>query len=341
MPNQSASAEPRPPTSLLRLVAAVTRHIWLVAFVGLAGAVIAGAWAMLATPRYRATVKFALEERTMNAGSGGLAALAGQLGAGALAGTRSLSFFADVLTGRDLLEQIALDSFPDPKHSGGQRPLVDILSIKGADQAHRLSDAVDYLGGKAIATATNDRTGTITLDVVLPDPALAAQVADRLYHHLEQFNFGTRHTSANERRRFAERELVRSREELGQAEGTLRALLEANKAGVDNIPRLALQRQQIQRRIDVLTEAYARLARELEDAKVDEVRDTPVFTLVQAPEAPVYRDFPKRVRMVVTGGILGAALAIVFVALRASGWSARRLDPAGYQELRSALGRRA
>jgi uncharacterized protein involved in exopolysaccharide biosynthesis len=100
-------------------------------------------------------------------------------------------------------------------------------------------------------------------------------------------------------------------------------------------------REQLNRRIELLTDEYGRLSRELQDAQIDEVRDTPVFTLVQAPVAPVYRDFPRRTRMTITGAVLAAALAVAWAAFRAAGWSLRELDPAGYQQLRSSLRRRS
>ena len=324
------------PTSLLRLMATIVRRWRLVAVLGLGGAVIAATWALLATPRYRSTAKLAMEERRPPMAAGGLAALAGQLG-GAFTGVRSLQFYADVLVGRDLLTEVALDSFPDPANPGTHRPLIDILEIKGDTPAERRNAAVNRLS-KAVHTGTNDRTGTITLDVSLPDPDLSAAVARRLHERLERFNFETRKSAASERREFAAREVVRARNELAGAEAAMRAFLEANRAGLD-IPRLNFQRQQHLRRIEVLNEMYGQLARELQEAKVDEVRDTPVFTVVQRPEPPVYREFPRRTYMTLVGGLLGAGLAVLWIILAASTRSARELDPAGYEEIRGMVRR--
>lgn len=331
-------AEQTGSTSLLRLAAMFLRRWRFIAVLGLAGAVFAAVWALLATPRFRASARFALEEQRTLSNTGSLAALAGRLGGAPLGGVRSLQFYADVLVGRDLLTEIALDSFAVPGSPTVRKPLLEILEIDDDTPERRINAAVEFLQNKAVTTSTNDRTGTITLDVLLPDPHLAAQVAQRLYEALERFNFETRKSAASERRQFAARELVRSRTELGEAEAAMRAFLEANRAGLE-IPRLNFQRQQLQRRIDVLTETYGRLSRELQDAKVDEVRDTPVFTLVQRPEPPVYRDFPKRVRMTLIGGILGAGAAALWIIIQASTRTARTLDPAGYEQLRTAFRR--
>lgn len=336
-PASAASAERVPSTSLLRLTAALLERWRFIVVLGIVGAVIAAVWSLLATPRFRSRARFALEEQRGLAEVGGLAALAGQLGGGTLGGMRSLQFYAEVLTGPRLLEEIALDTFAEPG-TGVRKPLVELLGIREETPALTLSSAVDFLQTDAVTTTTNERTGTIGLEVALRDPQLAADVANRLFERLEAFNSESRNSTASARRRFAEREIVRARNELTDVEGELRRFLETNRDGL-NSPRLEMTREQLQRRISVLNAVYTRLATELQDARIDEVRDTPAFTLVQRPEPAPYREFPQRTRMTLIGGVFGAALAILVIAVRASGWSARAIDPAGYEALRSALGR--
>lgn len=333
-PAETAPSAAPGDTSLLRLSAAVVRRWRFIVALAFLGGVIAAAWSLLATPRFRASARFALEERRNLPSAGGLAALAGQLGAGGLTGVRSLQFYAELLTSRDILEQVARDSFPDPE-TGSRIPLVDILEIPGASNRERMNAALEYLHER-VTTSTNDRTGTISLHVLLPDPELAAAVATRLYELLERFNFETRQSAATQRREFAARELERARRELSDAEADMRQFLERNRGGLD-YPRLDFERQRRERRIDVQAETFNRLARELEEAKIEEVRDTPVFTLIEAPQPPVYREFPRRTWMTIVGGVLGGAVAVLWIMGAIAMRSARRLDPAAYDELRSAL----
>lgn len=346
-PSMTAPPAPRAPddptaeaggTSLLRLAAVFLRRWRFIALLGFTGAAAAAVWSLLAEPRFRSAARFALEEQRGLPAGGGLAAIAGRLGSGALGGIRSLQFYAEVLVGPDILGAVLLDTFPVPEDPAQRAPLIDILRIQGDSPEERLMRGVEQLQDAAIATSTNDRTGTITLEVSLRDPELAAAVAQRLYEHLERFNFETRRSSASERRTFAERELARARAELDGAESAMRAFLEANRGGLD-IPRLDFRRQQLQRRIDIANDTYGRLAQELQEAAIDEVRDTPVFTLVQRPAAPIYREFPRRTRMTLIGGILGGSLALLVIIVQASSRSARALDPAGFDEVRSAFRR--
>ncbi|HEX6645518.1 MAG TPA: Wzz/FepE/Etk N-terminal domain-containing protein [Gemmatimonadales bacterium] len=325
-----------PGTSLLRLAAVFLRRWRFIALLGFLGAVVAAAWSLVAEPRYRSVARFALEEQRGLPTAGGLAAIAGRLGGGALGGIRSLQFYADLLVGPDILGAVLADSFPHPEDPSRRAALIDILEVDGDTPEERRLRGVELLQERVVATSTNDRTGTISLEVSLRDPDLAAAVAGNLYRHLEQFNFETRRSSASERREFAERELERARGELTAAESAMRGFLESNRGGLD-IPRLDFRRQQLQRRIDLANDTYSRLALELQEASIDEVRDTPVFTLVQRPIAPIYREFPRRTRMTLIGGILGGALAVLVIIVQVSTRSARAIDPSGFAELRAAL----
>lgn len=327
---------PEPPTSLLRLAAALVRQKTLILGCTIAGGVIAAIISLTATPRYRADAEIALEERPTLPAVSGLAALASQFGSGAFGGTRSLQFYASVVTGRDVLTGLALDSFPDPTQSGRRRLLLDILGAPGNTPARRINSALNMLRYGAVKTTTNDRTGTLTISAESRYPDLSAQIVERLYQRLERFDFDTRRTAAGERRRFAERELAHAQAVLTATEDTLRGFLEANRGGLD-MPRLRFARQRLERRIQIAEDVYTGFVRELQEARIAEVRDLPAFTLVETPVVPLERVYPLRKRMTLLGLLLGMAAGIALGVVRASGWSARLLDPVGYNQLRAAI----
>lgn len=333
---QTPAGDVVPQTTMLRLAAALARNAGRIIAGALIGGALLAAWSLAVAPRYRASAKFALDDQPPIGSGSGLAALASQFGAGGLPGTRSIQFYTEVLTGRDLLEAAVLDSFPVPGNRNRRAPLLEILHVDGKTRARQMDNAVGFMQRAAVKTATNDRTGTITLTVIMPDAQLAADVATHLYQLLERFNYERRRSAASERRRFAERELARAQADLASAEGEMRGFLEANRAGLE-APRLAYQRERIDRRVRLASDVYRTLVNELQEAKIAEVRDTPVFTLLQTPEAPVDRDFPNRKRMTLLGALFGAAIVAAWVAIRAAGWSARALDPAGFEQLAAAL----
>lgn len=328
---------PAESTTLLQVIAGVLSRWRLVLALALAGAAIAAAWSLLLPPRFRVSTTFALEEPQMPAAAGGLALLAGEFG-GMPNGGRSLEFYSQLLSGRTLLRELVTDSFADPV-SGARRPLFQILDVGGDSIAERQDAAIRLLADEALHTSTNDQTGTVTYDLSLGDPELASAVARRLFNQLIRFNTETRNSAASERRKFAERELTRARTTLHDAEEKLRMFLEQNREGL-NAPRLSLQQRQLQRQIDVLAQVSSQLASEVQQARIDEVRDTPVLTLVEVPEPPLRRDSPRRKRMTLIGLVLGLAAGVAAAALTGIGERLQSMDPVGYEQLRSLLRRK-
>lgn len=337
--NDRAAAAPHDsPVTPLAVVAALARQKWLLLAGLLAGACIAAVWSFVVRERYAATAVFAPGDQATPQLPGGLAALSSAFGAGLSLseGTRSLQFYADVLKGYDLLSAVAQDSFPVAGTPGRPEPLSALLRQKGDSPARVIDNTVIYLQKRALSTAVNDRTGMITLTVTLPDPDLAAAVANQLYRRLEAFNFAMRRSGATSRREFAERELAKARSTLEEAEDRMRDFLERNRGGLD-APRLLLDRERLQRRIDVAQITFRQMTQELAEAKIAEARDTPIFTIIQRAAPPLDRVFPRRKRMVMLGGIIGACLTALGIALQANANRARELDPESFAALRAAL----
>ena len=104
-----------------------------------------------------------------------------------------------------------------------------------------------------------------------------------------------------------------------------------------NSPELTFQRDRLQREVSMQQEVFTSLAQALEQAKIEEVRDTPVLTLVEEPELPVR---PDRLRLIVKGGMallgglmLGCLLAF-WKAFSENAARAGSLEVAEFQRLR-------
>jgi uncharacterized protein involved in exopolysaccharide biosynthesis len=318
--------------SLLDAAATLLAGWKLIATLALLGAMAAAAWSLIAIPRFRSTLKFALDSPNINPALGQLSALTGGLSAMAMNGTRSIQFYADVATGVTLLRQVSRDSFAGP--DGVRRPLLDLLSRPGPTGEARLQATVRRLQERDVSASTNDRTGTVTITVLMPTPQLASAVATAIFDELNRFNVAARKTSATERRDFAGREVARARAELDSAERSMQAFLDANRGGLDNSPRLAFRRDQLQRQIAFLLGQYRELQTEWEQARLEAVRDTPVLTLVEAPVPALHRDSPRRKRAVLAGLLIGGLLGVGVIAVRMAVVSAASRDPSGVARLR-------
>ena len=124
-------------------------------------------------------------------------------------------------------------------------------------------------------------------------------------------------------------------QELGVAEDSLRGFLERNRT-YQSSPALSFEAARLQRRLDLRQQVYSSLAQAFEQARIDEVRNTPVITVVDTPEESVRLDgkaLPRAAVGLVIGLLLGMGVALVFeyVARR------RQVAPEEFDEIRGLL----
>jgi uncharacterized protein involved in exopolysaccharide biosynthesis len=163
----------------------------------------------------------------------------------------------------------------------------------------RLSSVVDVSVGK--------ESGIVSVAVRDRSAKLSALIARRLVDLVNRFNSMTRQSRASAERRFTEARLATARAELRTSEESMELFLEENR-DFSNAPQLTFRRDRLQRDLGVRQQIVAALAQSYEQARIDEVRNTPVITIVQLPEVPVRPDS----RGVIFKSLLGALLGLMF-----------------------------
>lgn len=285
------------------------------AVVGLpvAAAVLAAGISLIIRPVYTATTSFVPESGSQGGIPGGLTGLAGQLGISlSVEASSSPRFYADVVRSRGILERVLLARYPDPRSSQvppDSATLLDILEGREANVTSRLPRAVSTLAGM-VSTRVDNQTNVIRLSVDSRYPALAAQVANQLVSGLNEFNAQTRQSQARQRRRFAEARLAEAERDLGNAEQELRGFYERNRTWAQS-PQLTFDEGRLRRQVEIRQEVYLTLRREFETARIQEVNETPVITVIDAAVPPRERSKPRRRPMVIVALVLGG-LAGVF-----------------------------
>ena len=267
--------------------------------------------------------------------------LAAQLGVD-LSGSNqgaSPAFYADLARTRQVLGAVVGAHYRIPD---GVRTvtgtLVDFFRAPGGDSAHKRDAAIRKLG-QYLTVTFDARTSVVTVSVKTSNPELSRQVADSLLAAMSQFNLERRQSQAGAERRFTEARLAEVRADLRRAEDELQVFLMRNR--MLGAADLEAQRDRLVREVSLRQQVYATLTDAYERAKLEEVRDTPVITVVQAPEAALRADS----RRVLTKGILtlliGLFLASVVAILRDRLGRHERLAPdelEQYEELkRSAI----
>jgi uncharacterized protein involved in exopolysaccharide biosynthesis len=289
---------------------ALARHHWRV-LVGapLAAALAAAVVSLVRGPEFVAQARFSPEGGKSTAVR--LAPLAAQFGLeGALGGepTESLHFYAEVLRSNDLLH----DVLRRPLHDGrSAQPLLDRHGGNGSE-SERLRRATKALTDR-MSIGIDPEPNLLTLRTRARTAELAVAVNQALLDAVDTFNRERRQTRASAERRFLEARLEETQVELDHAESGLAAFMDRNRRFAES-PITAVEVERLQRRVALASQKYLSLAESFEQARLDEVRNTPVITVIEAPAGTV-RPARTLFRDVAFGLVLGIALAVGLVAL--------------------------
>ena len=213
-------------------------------------------------------------------------ALGINLGSQALPGD-SPEFYIELLRSHSVLERLAMDSFSiagNQSQAARVGTLSDLLVLHGPSPQARVERAVRWLRDDAISADV--RRGIVTINVASPSAQLSQTIAERALAYLGEFNVSKRQAQASAERLFVEGRLDVSRVELVNAEQDLEDFLQRNRQ-YQNSPGLVFTHDRAQRKIDMLQQVYTSLAQEYEQARIGEVRHTPVITVIDEPNLPV------------------------------------------------------
>jgi uncharacterized protein involved in exopolysaccharide biosynthesis len=240
-----------------------------------------------------------------------LMALASQFGVnvgGASAEEASPAFYAELLTSREILARAANE--PYEVDGVGSIMLKDLLEIEEETEAIRDAETIEWLRDEAVSVSTGRETGTVTLSVKTEWPSLSMAIAEDLLAQVSRFNQDTRRSQAASEREFIEGRVEEAEIALEVAEDSLRAFLEANRR-YENSPLLTFQHGALMREVTLRSSVLTTLVQSYEQARISEVRDTPVITVLQVPFLPPQRDPRRRVLSAALGIVLGGMLGIV------------------------------
>lgn len=317
--------------SLLRLGNLLLRYRYVVIRLAVLGALIAVVPPLVLPRSYTATSGFTPQNRRPQ---GTLSGLAGQLGLALplnLDGGHSPAFYADRLLSPQLLRQVVDTRYPVSSDTGSASvSLIDLLRAKGKTPALRRDAAVRELR-RAVDASVDNKTGIVTLRVTLEDPLLARQVNQRMLNLLDEFNLQNRQSQAAAERRFTEARVAQVRRDLREAEDRLQAFLQRNRE-YRLSPQLTFEHDRLQREIDLQQEVFTSLAQSYEQARIEEVRDTPLITVVENPTEPVRPDSRRLVLKCLLGLLFGGAVGLLLAVGRGYAVNSSASDGAAASE---------
>ena len=227
----------------------------------------------------------------------------------------SPAFYADLLQSRDILRRTVETRYAFAARGDSLRgTLIQLLRARGDSPAARRDAAAKKLLENVDVTVGRE-TGTVDLDVTMRWPELSRQVAARMIELVSDFNLNRRQTKAGAERRFVESRVAEARDSLRVAEARFQGFLQRNRE-YRNSPPLLFEYDRLQREVNMQQQVYTSLAQSYEAARIDEVRNTPVITLMEPPDLPAKPNARLALLKGLLAGVLGLALGALVAAVR-------------------------
>jgi uncharacterized protein involved in exopolysaccharide biosynthesis len=306
--------------TLVNVLNIFLRQRWFI--LGVAAAIaLAGVVKVLVAPRtYTVDASFILQKRDQTPVSG----IAAQLGmdvSGADA-SQSPAFYAALIKTPDVLDRLLDTTFTtstDPK----PRSLATIWNVSDQPAPEQRRAVIERLQ-KVISSTVSLKLDLVLVSVTTKDRELSRQLADAILTQVNWFNLTTRQSRAAAERQFDERLVSEVGAELRRAEDEAQQFYQSNQQPHMSAA-LEMEKQRLARRLEILNARYMSLVTAYDRARIDEVRDTPVITVIQRPRTPVRAD-PRNLAkttlfMFALGLAIGAVLALVghaFSSIRSS-----------------------
>ncbi len=251
---------------------------------------------------------------SQNGGTGGVQGLAALVGGASLmtsGSSQSPEFYVMLLRSRELLRPITQDTFVVQEQQGKRITFFDLFNLHGASD--RLREDRGFALLQQITAASSDKmTGVVSVSASTPWPSVSLAITTAMIDGLNAFNQRTRQSQAAAERKFIEGRLAVATQDLRLSEDRLQSFLTGNKQ-YQNSPELTFAQDRLRRDLTLKQQVFSSLTASYEDARIREIRDIPVITVIEAPSVASTPESRGRLKRGVLGLIAGGALGVLLV----------------------------
>lgn len=158
-------------------------------------------------------------------------------------------------------------------------------------------DAYEYLNDR-ITTDIDRMTKILTVTVEMLEPQLSADVANKIVESLDLYIRTQRKSFATEQIYYLEKRIKEVSDSLAAAEESLKRFREQNRI-VSQSPALLLEQGRLLRNVEILQTVYIELNKQIELARIEQIRDAPVLNIKEYAKSPVQKAGPRRLSSII------------------------------------------
>lgn len=257
----------------------------------------------LTKPYFQSTVTILPEygsKSNMLSQLSGLASLAGVK----VGDSAPTELYQNIITSETVLQEVVYSKYKTNQHSDSVN-LITYFEIEGKDDNTELRRRKEFLHlyeallQSRIATNVDRMTKILNVTVTMPEAQLSADVANNLVKSLDLYIRTQRKSYATEQSYYIEKRTQQVKDSLNIAENKLKNFREQNRI-TSQSPNLLLEQGRLLRNIEILQTVFIELTKQLEIAKIDQIKDAPVLNVKEYAKNPVKKAGPRRASSLIT-----------------------------------------
>jgi uncharacterized protein involved in exopolysaccharide biosynthesis len=252
----------------------------------------------LVKPYYSSTVTilpdYGSKETTLSQLSG-LASLAGvSVGQGS-----PTAVYQNLLTNEAVLSPVIYAKYKTGKFQDSVN-LIQYFKVKpdkslpeNLQEREMFLKELESLSKTRITTDLDKMTNILTVSVKMPEAKLSSDVVNSIVGSLDAYIRTKRKSFATDQMEYIQKRMVQVQDSLTDAENNLKNFREQNRL-VAQSPELMLEQSRLTRNVEILDAVFLELSKQIELAKIDQIKDTPIVNIADYAKNPVIKAGPKR-----------------------------------------------
>lgn len=193
------------------------------------------------------------------------------------------------------------------------KPDQALVQTEEGDLIRLSEDEVGHFGrlDGQMSVSPNEKEGFVSLTFVMPEPLMAAQMAKYAQELLQNEVIAYKISNAREQLIYTEERFEEKKAEFDQIQARLANFRDRNQ----NISSATAmnQMERLEAEFNFAFSIYTELAKQLEQAKLQVSKDTPIFSIIQPVTIPTEKSAPKRPLILVIFAILGCIIALGYI----------------------------
>ncbi len=296
----------------------------LIIYITIIFSIIGIALAFLLPVKYNSTTVFITQNQEKGSSSlSGVASLVGiNLGSGSFGGEIPSTMYPQIIESVKF-KRLLLDQIIDEKNNLTLKKfIIEYYSIEETEE-EEISDlgmtiteeeCFDILSDDVIKVEVNQTDGFVSINAELSVAEYSAKIAKFSREILQSIIIENKIETARQNLVFSEGQLIEKKKEFDDIYSKLAFFSDSNLNSVNSF--VLNEKNKLESEFQIISAVVEEISKQVEQAKLQLKKDTPVFSTIQEAVIPIDRSSPKRIQLIIIFGFIGFILSCASVLTR-------------------------